>query len=305
MRETSLRGLFDGDPTAACLAGAGGTIHECNPAFARLFGFPDPGGARAGRIDTLLVDAAAWRRAAEGAAGGAAPPRFEIEARALDGRSLLLACDLAPADDPDLSGGVLAWFTDLTARRALERELMQVPKSPTGSRLVRSIGHDLGNMMMVVRGFSEVLARELPEGGKGRGWIAQIRTATDRATALGEELLATARPPDPRLEELSPAEVLSGCLPLLRRTAGTGVTVDPRAPAGERRILANRDQIEAMLLALVSMARAEMPAAGRLLVEIAEPGPGEAGTVLRVQGAEPGRAWEARLPTPAPPPPAP
>jgi PAS domain S-box-containing protein len=301
MRETVLRALFEGDPTAACLAGPDDTILGCNAAFAALFGFADPGAANGTRIEALLVDAASWRRALEAAAGGTVPARLEAGGRARDGRSLLLDCELRPAADPDLPGGVLAWFSDVTERRAMEREMTQAPRTKSGARLVRGIGHDLGNMMMVIRGFVEVLARELPEGGRGRGWLAQIRTASDRAATLAQELLAAARPPDAGLEEIEPAAALEACLPMLRRAAGPGVEVELRAPGGDRSIRTNRDQFEALLQSLVSLAHADRPKDSRLIVEVMAPAASGAGMVLRVSGADAGRGWEARFPAPDPP----
>src|SRR5512137_2911710 len=90
MHEAVLHGLLDGAPAAACLVEADGAIRDCNPAFALLFGFPDSEQARAGRLDTLIANATAWRKAVGMAAGGSMPPRFETAGRTLDGRSLVL-----------------------------------------------------------------------------------------------------------------------------------------------------------------------------------------------------------------------
>ncbi len=296
MRELILRAFFDGGPVAACLAADDGTIQECNPAFARLFEYADPEQVRSRALDTLLVDVPSFRQAAVRAAGGAHEPRFETRGRSKEGRLLLLACDLRPADDPDLPGGILAWFTDLTERQVLQRELMQVPRSPTGARLVRAIAHDLGNMMMVIRGFTEVLVRELPEGGRGRGWVAQIRMASDRAAVLGEEMLAAARPPEPCLEELSPAAAVDAVLPLVRRAAGLGVTVEVHGPDDARLIRTNRDQFESVLLSLVSLAHIDRPRDTRLCVAMSWTDGGPSTLVVGVSGADPKRTWEARFP---------
>ena len=218
-------------------------------------------------------------------------------------RSRILAVLL---DSGDTLVDEVAWLTDVTERRRMEQELAQAPRTRTGSRIVRGIGHDLGNMLTVVRGFAEVLARELPEGSRGRGWLAQINTATDRAAALGEELLAAARPPDPRVEDLSPAAVLEGCIALVRRVAGSGAATELRAAAGDRRIRADRNQVEDMVLGLVAMARGARPADARLTIEVVEaamdaresPAGVQADIVLRVSTTD--RAWELHLPSEAP-----
>jgi PAS domain-containing protein len=109
MDEVMLRRLFEGDPTAACLAGTDGVIHDGNPAFARRFGFLDPELARGARIDTLLADAPAWRRAAEAHTGG--PPRLDIGGAAGPSSLLLRATRLV--GDPSLTRS--RWFSDLTS----------------------------------------------------------------------------------------------------------------------------------------------------------------------------------------------
>jgi two-component system, cell cycle sensor histidine kinase and response regulator CckA len=285
-----LRAVFDDDPTSVCLATPDGAVIECNAAFAALFGFAAAGQARGARLDTLLVDGAAWRRAAADASAGAPPTRFDAAGRTREGHVLLVACRLRPAADPELPGAVLTWFTDQT-------EFAQAPRTTTGARLVRAIGHDLGNMMMVIRGFAEVLVRELPEGGRGRGWVAQIRTASDRAAVLGEELLAGARPHDPALEDLSPAAAVDAVLPLVRRVAGLGVEVEIHGPDAARPIRTNRDQFESVLLSLVSLARIDRPKDTRLRVAMSWTDGEPSFLVLSVSGAEPGRTWEARFPT--------
>lgn len=295
MDEATLRRLFDGDPTPACLAGTDGIVRDANQAFASLFAFPDAARALGARLDTLLVDAPAWRRAAERAAAGAPPPRFVLGGRSMDGRSLALGCDLAPAGTAGAIDEVLAWFTDTTELRRLERELVQSPRTLTGSRIVRGIGHDLGNMMMVIRGFAEVLVRELPETGKGRGWLAQIRTAADRAAALGDELLAAARPPDPRPAGIEPAAFLDECLPRARRVAATGVTVEPRVAGDCPAVRIDRQRLEDVLLSLVAAACGSEPAVQRITIELAVPSADR----VRLSVGDPasGRSWDAVMST--------
>ncbi len=151
-------------------------------------------------------------------------------------------------------------------------------------------------MMMVIRGFAEVLVRELPEGGKGRGWVAQIRTASDRAAALGEELLAGARPPDQGLEDITPAALLDAVLPLARRSAGPGVEVAIRAPDDARPIRTNRDQFESLLLSLLSLARIDGPKDTRFSIGMSWSDGEPSELVLSVSGSDPGRAWRRASP---------
>ncbi len=62
---------------------------------------------------------------------------------------------------------------------------------------VRGIAHELNNMLMVIRTFSEVLARELPPESRGRKSLGRIQEATDRAATLADQLLAIGREQKP------------------------------------------------------------------------------------------------------------
>lgn len=274
MDEVVLRELFEGDPTAACVAGPDGGIRACNPAFVRLFAFPDAERACAGRLDALLADPGAWERAIGGLAASRDPHLFEADGHTFDGRALHLAGSLCARPGP--AGEVMAWFRDVTDQRRLEQDLLaQARHMEIVSRLTRGVAHDINNMLMVIVGYSEVLAKDLPEEGRGRRSLGEIRKATNRAAALTQQLLEVVRRPDLRVEELSLATVVEESADLIRRLVGGEVTLEIRADPGTRRIRADRGQIVQVLLDLAANARDAMPAGGRLILEVADGDLGE------------------------------
>jgi signal transduction histidine kinase len=268
MDEVLLHELFEGDPTAACVAGPDGGIRACNPAFVRLFAFPDAERACAGRLDALLADPGAWERAIGGQAASRDPHLFEADGRTLDGRALHLAVSLRTR--PGTAGGVMAWFRDVTDQQRLERGLReQARHMEIISRLIRGMAHDINNMLMVIVGYVEVLAKDFPEEGRGRRSLGEIRKATNRAAALSQQLLEIACRPDLRVEELSLATVVEESADLIRRLVGGNVTLEIRADPGTRRVRADRGLIVQVLLNLAANASDAMPAGGRLILEVA------------------------------------
>jgi two-component system cell cycle sensor histidine kinase/response regulator CckA len=268
MDEVLLRELFEGDPTAACVAGPDGGIRACNPGFVQLFAFPDATAACEARLDTLLADPGAWGRAIGALAAGRAPHLFEADGRTLDGQTLHLAGSLCAR--PGSAGEVMAWFRDVTDQRRLEQDLLaQARQMEIVSRLTRGAAHDINNMLMVIVGYSEVLVKDLPEEGRGRRILGEMHKATNRAAALTQQLLDVARRPDLRVEELSLATVVEESADLIRRLVGGDVTLEIRADPGARRIRADRGQIVQVLLNLTANARDTMPAGGRISLEVA------------------------------------
>jgi signal transduction histidine kinase len=268
MDEVLLLELFEGDPTAACVAGHDGGIRACNPAFVRLFAFPDATSACSARLGAMFADPAAWERAIGGVAADRDPHLFEAVARTFDGRALHLAGSFCALPGP--TGEVMAWFRDVTDQRRLEQSLLaQARYIDIVSPLIRGVAHDINNMLMVIQGFSEVLAKDLPAEGRGRRSLGEIRKATERSAALTQRLLELARRPELRVEELSLATVVEESADLIRRLLGGEVTLEIRSDPGARRVRADRGRIVQVLLNLAANARDAMAAGGRLALEVA------------------------------------
>jgi len=106
------------------------------------------------------------------------------------------------------------------------------------------------------------------------------------------------------MTELLPATILEGLLPLVRRAVGPGVQVQIVPPAGERTLRSCRDLVEALVLSLVSLARADRPRDTRLVLAAVWTEVDPPALALRVTGDEPSRCWEVRLPPDRLPPPA-
>jgi PAS domain S-box-containing protein len=154
---------------------------------------------------------------------------------------------------------------DVSARLALEEKLRQAQKMEAVGRLAGGIAHDFNNILTAVDGYSELALRRLPRDAEVVADIDEIRRAAARATGLTRQLLAFSRQQvhDPAPVEV--AEVVADMEPMLRPLIGEDVTFAARLEPGY--VLADRSQLEQVLLNLAVNARDAMPAGGELVVE--------------------------------------
>jgi two-component system, cell cycle sensor histidine kinase and response regulator CckA len=168
--------------------------------------------------------------------------------------------------------------TDITERRRLEDQLRQSQKMEAVGTLAGGVAHDFNNMLMVVNGYSEQVARKLGPDDPLRRKVEEIRRAGERATALTRQLLAFSRKQvlAPRVLDLN--TVINGLEKMLRRLIGEHIdmVVVPGRAVG--RVKADAGQIEQVVMNLVVNARDAMPNGGgiRLETEDVTVGPDEA-----------------------------
>jgi len=111
------------------------------------------------------------------------------------------------------------------------------------------------------------MARRHVGVGPGSPELAEIVHAADRAAELTRQLLAFARQ-----QVLAPApldlnEVAAGLVPMLGRLIGEDVRIAMLAGAGLPRVLADRAQVEQVIINLAINARDAMPDGGTLSIE--------------------------------------
>ncbi|HEU5218653.1 MAG TPA: PAS domain S-box protein [Gemmatimonadales bacterium] len=188
--------------------------------------------------------------------------------------------DIATADSA-ASPGLVVWngvIVDITERKRLEQELLQSQKMDSLGRLAGGVAHDFNNLLTVIRGYADVLSRELSDGDPHFAEVREIRRAADRATALTRQLLALSR-----RQVLMPREVDLNALvqemeQMLRRVIGENISIVTLRGPDVGMVRADPGQLEQVLLNLAVNARDAMPSGGTLTI---------ATTRVRLSGDEP------------------
>jgi PAS domain S-box-containing protein len=176
----------------------------------------------------------------------------------------------------EMSGHPIEWAgrparlvvaADVTARRRLEEQLRAARALEAVGRLAGGIAHDFNNLLMAINGFSQLLLDRLPEGSDEREAADQIRTAGERAAALTGQLLAFARPSEPDPARIDLNTLIQAIGPTLRGVVGPNVEVEIRPRAVRPVVVADRAQIEQVVVGCAINARDAMPDGGTLRIE--------------------------------------
>ncbi|MGZ4806692.1 MAG: PAS domain S-box protein [Ilumatobacteraceae bacterium] len=157
-----------------------------------------------------------------------------------------------------------------------EARTQQSQRLESLGQLAGGVAHDFNNLLAVILNYTTFVNEEVtiaaaePNGDRWeavRQDVEQIQLAAGRAIALTHQLLAFGRREVVRPQALSLNEVVGGIEQLLRRTIGEHVQLEIQADRDLVSVMADRGQIEQVLVNLAVNARDAMPGGGQLTVE--------------------------------------
>jgi signal transduction histidine kinase/ActR/RegA family two-component response regulator len=151
-------------------------------------------------------------------------------------------------------------------RTRLEGQLHQAQKLEAVGRLAGGIVHDFNNLLTVITGFAEFVRDEVGGHAAVRSAIDEIARAAERASALTRQLMAFSRHQLVEPRPLDVNQVIADIEPMLRRLIGEDIALACIAGDGLWPVLADRGQIEQVIVNLAVNARDAMPTGGRLTI---------------------------------------
>ncbi|MCZ6904837.1 MAG: response regulator [Acidobacteria bacterium] len=185
-----------------------------------------------------------------------------------DGEEIPIADTAAPIvdDKGNLAGAVLV-FRDITEHRRVEESLRESHKMEAVGRLAGGVAHEFNNLLMVIRGYSELLLQRSSANDLVRTNAEEIRKAADRAASLTRQLLAFSRKQVLQPKVLDLNAVVTEVEKMLRRLIGEDIELVTALEPGLGPVKADPGQIEQIILNLAVNARDAMPRGGRLTLE--------------------------------------
>ncbi len=246
-----------------------GRVLFWNGAAERLFGWSEQ--EAIGRtLDELILDPAsaaefmAALRAIEETREPLGPAEWRF--RAKDGREGVVVATIFAI--PAHGGGTefICMDVDVTDRKVLERQLLQAQKLESVGRLAGGIAHDFNNLLTAILGYAELAAGAVEGDARATGWVAEIRSAAERAGALTRQLLTFARRQVIEPEVVDVNELTSDLERMLRRVIGEDIQLVTELEARAPTVRADAGQLEQVLLNLAVNARDAMPDGGRLTI---------------------------------------
>jgi PAS domain S-box-containing protein len=164
-------------------------------------------------------------------------------------------------------------------RAELEQRLAQAQRLESVGQLAGGVAHDFNNLLSVILtcvGFAE---RALPASSPVRDDIEEIGRAADRAAALTRQLLMFSRREVAKKERLDVGELVRDLERLLNRTLSERIALRIMCESGLAPVLADRAQLEQVLVNLAVNARDAMPDGGTLAITVRG---GDDGVVITV-----------------------
>ena len=192
-----------------------------------------------------------------------------------DGRRILVSLTVTPIrDEQDNITGFLGIAVDITMQRLAEEEkekmaqsLLHAQKIDSIGRLAGGIAHDFNNLLTPILGYGELLRATCGGDERSIKKIDAILAAASKAGDLTRQLLAFGRKQVMELKTIDLNQTIKAFSLMLERTIRENISISMRLDPGPVNILADRSQIEQVIMNLAVNAQDAMPDGGSLLIE--------------------------------------
>jgi signal transduction histidine kinase/ActR/RegA family two-component response regulator len=164
---------------------------------------------------------------------------------------------------PVLEGFVI----DITEQRRLEQQLQQAAKLEAVGLLAGGVAHDFNNVLMVVKGYAELVQDGLKKDDRLYPMAEEINKAANRASLLVGQLMAFGRRQMLQPQVLDLNSVVEDMKAMLERLLGEDIELATQLHPEPSTVRADPGQLQQVIMNLAVNARDAMPQGGRLTLE--------------------------------------
>jgi PAS domain S-box-containing protein len=162
---------------------------------------------------------------------------------------------------------------EVAAREAAQAQLAHAQRMEALGQLAGGVAHDFNNVLQAVQGGTGLIERRPDDPAGVRRLARMVAEAAGRGASITRRLLAFSRRGDLRTEAVDPVGLLGGLREVLVHTMGAGIEVRVEVPAGLPALLADRGQLETVLVNLATNARDAMEGKGTITLSAVLDGP--------------------------------
>jgi signal transduction histidine kinase/CheY-like chemotaxis protein len=157
-------------------------------------------------------------------------------------------------------------FDDMRKSLRQSREgLVRSARLEAVGRLAGGVAHDFNNLVMIIKGYSELLLDSATPEAKP--YLEEIKNAGERASGLTRQLLAFSRKQVLEPQVLDPNQTVRNMVKMLRVLIGEDIELVTSLADQIGRLRADPGQLEQVIMNLAVNARDAMPGGGKLIVE--------------------------------------
>ncbi|MGH9371207.1 MAG: sensor histidine kinase [Vicinamibacterales bacterium] len=155
------------------------------------------------------------------------------------------------------------------ALEATQEQLAHAMKMEAVGRLAGGVAHDFNNLLTVITGYAELIGTTIKRPDPRSDDLDEIKRAAHRASLLTRQLLAFSRKQMLRPEVLELSTVVRDIGGLMQRLIGEDIQLIIETTISPLPVLADRSQLEQVLMNLAVNARDAMPLGGTLALRTA------------------------------------
>jgi signal transduction histidine kinase len=154
-------------------------------------------------------------------------------------------------------------------RKKLESQLLQAQKMEAIGQLAGGIAHDFNNLLTAIIGCSQIILGKIPADSPLCQYAQMVVESGEKAAGLTQSLLAFSRKQvlNPKPADLR--EIVQGVKKILGRVIREDIDFTTSACDTELVVMADKGQIEQVLMNFVTNANDAMPRGGTLSVDVA------------------------------------
>jgi len=245
-----------------------GKILQANPAMGRIFGYESPDEINRINVTDLYHDPEERRRFIDELNKTGFLSDRELLMKKKDGTPIWVLCNATAVYDKN---GRLEWIDgvneDITDRKHLEEQLRHAQKMEAIGTLAGGVAHDFNNILTAIIGFGNLLKTKVGDNEEFLHYLEPILISADKAARLTKSLLTFSRRQIINLSPVDLSEIVKSMGHLLQRVIREDIELDINCRDGRLMALADRGQVEQVLMNLVTNARDAMPKGGLLSIE--------------------------------------
>jgi PAS domain S-box-containing protein len=196
----------------------------------------------------------------------AAPPLTTLRFAHPSGRFIWVDMNVVPMEWQQRPA-LLCIARDVTEKRQMEQELVQLQKLEAIGTLAGGIAHDFNNILQMIHGYLQILSKRVDADHPDRVFLQKLFQTVDRGANLTRQLLIYGRKTE---EKVSPVDINTAVVrvcEMLERVLPKMYRLDLRLESHLGKIRADANQLEQVVMNLVMNARDAMPEGGTITIE--------------------------------------
>jgi len=162
---------------------------------------------------------------------------------------------------------IIAVILDITEHKKLENQLLQAQKMEAVGQLAGGVAHDFNNIITAIFSYGYLMRKKLEEDDPLRENIDKILTLSERAAQITRGLLTFSRKQHFEFVPVRLNEIITNIKSMLVNFIGEDIEVHTGLSNRDITIVADRTQMEQVILNLSMNARDAMPEGGKLNIE--------------------------------------